>query len=329
MMMQVYENQRGPHGAINHSMGPVMRNQGPCNPRYMPFPANHRNQIPPVGHFQPQFLPPRPNFYPSPQTLAPPQQSVPHRQPLQGLNPVVSSLLGSLMAQGVISLKNQRGGGQAGTTTRLNPVPKAAPVPVVLPGLIDALLAQGVLKKPKEEKEDVVGCEFSGLNLNRRRESVVAGLYEGGLPSQCKTCGLRFKSQEEHSSHMDWHVKKNRVSKNVKHIRSRNYFATKDMWGVSDAEAAAAVLLCGAEKKRKLCDEDTAIPADEDQTKCALCADAFVEFYSHKTDEWMYKEAVYLNVPQWPAPEMERSQLGPIVHAECLPEASRKRLRMS
>ncbi|KAL6225189.1 hypothetical protein ACLB2K_004040 [Fragaria x ananassa] len=46
-----------------------------CKPRYVPFPANHRNQVPPVGHFQPQFVPPRPSFYPSPQTPVPPYQS--------------------------------------------------------------------------------------------------------------------------------------------------------------------------------------------------------------------------------------------------------------
>ncbi|KAL6227761.1 hypothetical protein ACLB2K_001718 [Fragaria x ananassa] len=326
-----------------------------CKPRYMPFPANHRNQVPPVGHFQPQFVPPRPGFYPSPQTPVPPYQSggytfqgpggstsVPHRLPPQAVTPVVSGLLGSLMAQGVISLKNQSGGGQEATSS-LNslPVPNSSTnVPIVLPSLIDSLLAQGVISLKnqipvvKEEKDAVVGCEFSGLDLNLRRESVLNALYESGLPKQCKSCGLRFKCQEEHSSHMDWHVKKNRMSKKSKHKRSRNFYATTSMWLVNDAEVEAQVLVSGvalpaADKKRKCSDEEMAVPADEDQSKCALCTDAFVEFYSHDTDEWMYKGAVYLNAPQGPAPEMDRSQLGPIVHAKCCPETSQKRLRRS
>ncbi|XP_024178071.1 polyadenylation and cleavage factor homolog 4-like [Rosa chinensis] len=375
-MMQVYGNQRGPYGPIKNYMGSV-KNQGPCKPHYMPFPANHRNQVPPVGHFQPQFLPPRPNFYPSPQTLVPPYScggynfqgqggstsasSVPHRLPPQGIapvnsaGPVVSGLLGSLMAQGVISLKNQSRGGLEGTSS-LNSLPlvpqqgalpvqnAATDVPVVLPGLIDSLLAQGVisLKKQsralKQEKDAVVGCEFSGLDLNLRRESVVIGLYEGGLPRQCKSCGLRFKCEEQHSSHMDWHVKKNRMSKTRKQKPSRNFYATTSMWLVTDVEAEAealpsGVVLCAAdtsgvaEKKRKTSDEEMVVPADEDQSKCALCTDAFVEFYSHEIDEWMYKGAVYLNAPQGPALGMVRSQLGPIVHAKCWSEGSRKRLR--
>ena len=308
-MLQVYGNQRGPYG----SMGPV-NYQGPSNPWYMPQAVTHRNQVP-LGPFQPRFLPPRPNFLPSAQTLAPPYSvvpanSVPHGLPPQGVSPVnnsgpvissnlsaYSGLLNSLMAQGVISLKNQS---------------------TVL------------------QEKDCVGCEFTGLNLNSRHECVLRiGLYEGGLPSQCKTCGLRFKCQEEHRRHMDWHVKKNRMSKNRKQKPCRNFYVTTSMWlstgaevssGFSPAAGSAAV----AEKKRKSFDEEMVVPAAEDQSKCALCREAFVEFYSHEKEEWMYQGAVYLNATQGSARDMDRSQLGPIVHAKCSSLGSqRKRLRMS
>lgn len=305
--MQVYGNQRGPYG----SMGPV-KNQGPCKPWYMPSAVAHRNQVP-VGPFQRQFLPPRPNFLPSTQTLVPPNSAVPlplnyvpHLPPPQGVSPVnnagpvissnlsaYSGLLNSLMAQGLISLKNQS---------------------TVL------------------QEKDCLGCEFTGLNLNLRHESVLRmGLYEGGLPSQCKTCGLRFKCQEEHRSHMDWHVKKNRMSKNRKQKPCRNFYVTTSMWLSTGAEASGGFSpAADAEKKRKSSDEEMVVPADEDQSKCALCREAFVEFYSHEKEEWMYKGAVYLNVPQGSAPDMDRSQLGPIVHAKCWSEGSqRKRLRRS
>ncbi|KAK9943650.1 hypothetical protein M0R45_009251 [Rubus argutus] len=174
---------------------------------------------------------------------------------------------------------------------------------------------------------------YSGLLNSLMAQGI--GLYEGGLPSQCKNCGLRFKCQEEHSSHLDWHVKKNRMSKNRKQKPCRNFYVTASMWlstgvevsgGFSPAAGSTAV----AEKKRKSFDEEMVVPADEDQSKCALCREAFVEFYSHEKEEWMYQGAVYLNATQGSARDMDRSQLGPIVHAKCSSEGSqRKRLRMS
>ncbi|KAK9943681.1 hypothetical protein M0R45_009282 [Rubus argutus] len=271
-MLQVYGNQRGPYG----SMGPV-NYQGPSNPWYMPQAVTHRNQVP-LGPFQPRFLPPRPNFLPSAQTLVPPYSvvpanSVPHGLPPQGVSPVnnsgpvissnlsaYSGLLNSLMAQGVISLKNQS---------------------TVL------------------QEKDCVGLP--------RRAQQPSGLA----------------------------CKKNRMSKNRKQKPCRNFYVTTSMWlstgaevssGFSPAAGSAAV----AEKKRKSFDEEMVVPADEDQSKCALCREAFVEFYSHEKEEWMYQGAVYLNATQGSARDMDRSQLGPIVHAKCSSEGNqRKRLRMS
>ncbi|KAJ7526174.1 hypothetical protein O6H91_17G085600 [Diphasiastrum complanatum] len=169
----------------------------------------------------------------------------------------------------------------------------------------------------------IIGTEFEPDVLKERHESVINSLYSD-FPRQCKTCGLRFGAQEDHSKHMDWHVARNRRQKSQKTVSRKLFLSVKDWVGGTGVSAPVVAPFFAEEAEIKVeVQEILAVPADENQSTCALCQEPFEDFYSDETEEWMYKGAVYLNVLVGNAADKLDSTLrGPIVHAKCKSESA-------
>ncbi|XP_024455337.2 polyadenylation and cleavage factor homolog 4 isoform X3 [Populus trichocarpa] len=310
---------------------------------------NQQNQAH-VNPFQPQQLPSheaRENFHPSGVTSMPPRPLAPplnHGYNTHGHSTAISMVPSNALPAVQLPLPVNNIPNMLHSQVGVRPPLPPGPPPQTMPfpqnassgvpgqpsgsafsGLFNSLMAQGLISLTKQTPvQDSVGLEFNADLLKLRYESAISALY-GDLPRQCTTCGLRFKCQEEHSTHMDWHVTKNRMSKNRKQKSSRNWFVSASMW-LSGAEAlgtdAAPGFLPTETTVEKKDDDEMAVPADEEQSTCALCGEPFDDFYSDETEEWMYRGAVYLNSSNGSTAGMDRSQLGPIVHAKCRSDSS-------
>ncbi|KAK2645461.1 hypothetical protein Ddye_020658 [Dipteronia dyeriana] len=244
-------------------------------------------------------VPVQPPVFPPPSSYATPNQQVVASATSH------SDLISSLLSKGFISLPNQ------------------------LPSQSDTInsLLNNLISAAKEESsaQDSIGLEFDPAKLKIRNESAIRALY-ADLPRQCTTCGMRFKIQEDHRQHMDWHVRKNRValvakSKRPKQMQSRKFFLTSDLWLTAAKDVGTiegpVFFITGDVKDEKKKPEE-AVFAEEDQKACPLCMEPFDEYFSNETNDWMYRGTACFKAAKDSDRKLHTSLEGRIVHAKCM-----------
>ena len=284
----------------------------------------------------------------------PPQSSQVGSSPLQSFSIVsnnLTSLLSSLVAQGMISTPLSAQQVNNITTTAVISGPQSSPphqvtgvsmggslskLPPILPPSTMESTRLSTVAVFSENQESVPGAsnvftdslpkaltttEFRPNLLRERHASVIQALY-CDFPRQCTSCGLRFKQQEEHSKHMDWHVSRNRRQKSSKKVSRKWYVSTEDwLSGTGATESESSPVFFADEIVVEKLEEVVAVPADENQIACALCGEPFEDFYSDDTEEWMYRGAEYMNAAPGTSP-LSSLLRGPIVHVKCRTESA-------
>eukprot|EP00250_Pteridium_aquilinum_P014736 c22166_g1_i1 orf=417-5015(-) len=261
----------------------------------------------------------QPPLPPGPPPLAQVASSLQHPPPSVGPSSMLgnnyTSLLSSLMAHGIISAPAsaptlpQTGVAPSSPGSAASPFGNAVSTTSqtvdrgLEPSLVTSMINSSFL-------------EFKQEALRNRDDAVISALYSA-IPRQCTICGLRFKHQEEHSKHMDWHASRNRQHSSLKKV-SRKWFMNVREW-LNGKEGAASEFIPAFFSEEVVVkpeeEEVHAVLADENQVACFLCGEPFEDFFSEETEEWMYKGAVYMKTAS------DGSLQGPIVHAKCQSEA--------
>lgn len=169
---------------------------------------------------------------------------------------------------------------------------------------------------------DLIGLEFKPEKLRKYHEHVISSLFDD-QSHQCKTCGNRFRLEEELNLHTSscgprefetiytgiapkrWYPNKNIYIDGSHEIED----STED----SDADLGST----------EVC--EFMVPADERQSICALCGEPFDDIYSFEKGNWMYKDAVFLDYPKGEyscGNNVEGEEHVPIVHVRCMPRGS-------
>ncbi|KAG1369659.1 putative polyadenylation and cleavage factor [Cocos nucifera] len=259
---------------------------------------------------------------------------------MPGAIPSVSSLLSSLVAKGLVS---------SPVTESLTPDERSHRIPYQSSGFasISAMLvpstsanvsdssllvkehlvpeslapvSAAVIQSTTTKFKDFIGIDFKPEIMCEHHSFVINGLFDD-LKHQCRTCGLRFKLLEKLNCHLYWHASKWLEPSNTVRC-SRKWYAKLSCWLDGDVGPSyGPVSVTSVEdmvSDGEAC--EPMVPADENQVICALCGEPFEDFYSCEVGEWMYKDAVLLNLLYRDADDRSMDRIlepAVIVHAKC------------
>ncbi|KAJ4783135.1 Polyadenylation and cleavage factor [Rhynchospora pubera] len=202
-------------------------------------------------------------------------------------NPL-SSLLSTLVAKGLIS---------SPSTTEQTSVSNLNKAEDTQPGK-----AESVELKPVMQEVNLVGYEFKPEVMREYHPKVIDSLFDD-MSHQCQKCGLRFELEDQLESHLEWHESDKPCTSRYETTLgvSRRWYADSGKWvdgsfgtDMDQQNGPTDSLL---EEDGWLEEERSVpmVPADETQILCVLCGEPFGDVYCFDTEQWMYRDTVYLD----------------------------------
>ncbi|KAM3325021.1 polyadenylation and cleavage factor 4 [Capsicum chacoense] len=328
------------------SAQPLLTQFSPSGPRIPPASNSSlsldRNASKPPNYSQRNVehppLPPGP-----PPTLGGSALLLPSNAPNTASSPL-SSILSTLVAKGLISASKEEPptyapsdtppqiqnlippAGSISTPASSAPISSSAPSSASKDELsLSKPLAEApkaLLQSAKEEIKSLIGLAFKPDVIRKSHPAVISELLDD-IPHQCGICGFGLKLQEKLDRHLEWHSSRNPDVKLLNN--SRKWYLNSGEW-----IAGFGGVPCGDKCKGPDGDSSEAsecteamVLADESQCVCVLCGEFFEDFYNEESDEWMFKDAVYMSIPS------ESDCQGLIVHKNCISETSCQELGLA
>ncbi|CAG9789369.1 unnamed protein product [Diatraea saccharalis] len=199
--------------------------------------------------------------------------------PILGNNINVNDLFAKLVATGIIQVPNESKKGEKALPTKTEELMKP---------------------KPKEDKNVIHRVDLlKPETLRVKQPGLVEKLYAG---MQCSGCATRFPPEHtvRYSRHLDWHFRQNRRDKDsARRAHSRRWhYDLSDWLQYEEVEHPE-------EREKSWFETGGAISTGGDGAEvpsvaagalaahhCALCGDAFQQFYHEDEEEWHLRNAV-------------------------------------
>lgn len=163
--------------------------------------------------------------------------------------------------------------------------------------------------------------KFTTEGVKEKNESVIARLYEAGLPFVSSSDGRRFATQLELSQHLDHLFRRSQLEKTMEVRDERGWYQADTVWARELAEPSANGHTSEGQDEftgTKVDDTDpikSVVTADESRDKCIICGINFEMHFDQDDGEWKYSNCREIEVLNDDVAEEESQDL--LVHVTC------------
>ncbi|XP_063537614.1 pre-mRNA cleavage complex 2 protein Pcf11 [Cydia strobilella] len=157
--------------------------------------------------------------------------------------------------------------------------------------------------KPRENRHVIHRVDLSRPETLRQKQPALVSKLYGGM--QCSGCGARFPPEHtvRYSQHLDWHFRQNRRERDsARRAHSRHWHYDLADWvqyeELEDLEEREKSWFetgdapAGAEPPAAETETPSVAAGAPARAACALCGDAFLQFYNEDQEEWHLRNSV-------------------------------------